>query len=57
MDEVRGEVWLAAGQGRLLRQAAARAGLTPQEVLARLVSWVVVGEDGAVSVESFIPAR
>lgn len=55
-DEVRAEVWLPAGPSRLLRQAAARAGLTPQEVLAQLAGRVVVGEDGAVSVEPFMPS-
>ncbi|MFJ5680757.1 hypothetical protein [Streptomyces sp. NPDC093097] len=56
-QEMRGEVWLPAGPGRLLRQAAARAGLTPQEVLAQLASRVAVGEDGTVSVAPFIPSR
>ncbi|MFJ5803683.1 hypothetical protein [Streptomyces decoyicus] len=56
-DEVRAEVWVGAGPGRLLRQAAARAGMTPQEVLEQLASRVVVREDGAVSVEPFIPSR
>ncbi|MFD9813290.1 hypothetical protein [Streptomyces sp. NPDC059080] len=56
-EEVRGEVWVGAGAGRLLRQAASRAGLTPQEVLAQLVGRVVVGEDGAMSVAPFIPSR
>ncbi|WP_258017454.1 hypothetical protein [Streptomyces noursei] len=56
-DEVRTEVWLAAGPGRLLRQAAARAGLTPQEVLAQLAARLVVDEDGAVSVAPFLPSR
>ncbi|MEW1660630.1 hypothetical protein [Streptomyces sp. NPDC093707] len=56
-QEVRGEVWVAAGPGRLLRQAAARAELTPQEVLAQLAGRVVVGEDGTVSVAPFIPSR
>ncbi|MGW2415969.1 hypothetical protein ACWCV5_27915 [Streptomyces tubercidicus] len=56
-QEVCGEVWVAAGPGRLLRQAASRAGLTPQEVLAQLAGRVEVGEDGAVSVAPFIPSR
>ncbi|MGI5262337.1 hypothetical protein [Streptomyces angustmyceticus] len=38
---------MPAGPGRLLRQAASRAGLTPEEVLAQLAGRVVVGEDGA----------
>ncbi|MER5974516.1 hypothetical protein ABT112_33250 [Streptomyces sp. NPDC002055] len=56
-DEVQGEVWVPAGAGRLLRQAASRAGLTPQEVLAQLAERVVVGENGAVSVAPFIPSH
>ncbi|MER7990355.1 hypothetical protein ABTY53_32945 [Streptomyces noursei] len=56
-DEVQAKVWGAAGPGRLLRQAAARAGLTPSEVLAQLAGRVVVGEDCAVSVAPFIPSR
>ncbi|MEU6332085.1 hypothetical protein ABZ851_33235 [Streptomyces sp. NPDC047049] len=56
-QEVCGEVWVAAGPGRRLRQVASRAGLTPQEVLAQLAGRVVVGEDGAVSVAPFIPSR
>ncbi|WP_432003652.1 hypothetical protein [Streptomyces sioyaensis] len=57
VDEVRGEVWVGAGAGRLLRQVASRAGVTPQEVLAQVAGRVVVGEDGAVSVAPFIPSR
>ncbi|MFJ9420255.1 hypothetical protein ACIRPT_39805 [Streptomyces sp. NPDC101227] len=56
VDEVRMGVWLPAGAGRLLRQAAARAGLTPQEVLAQLAARRVVDEGGAVSVEAFVPS-
>ncbi len=56
-DEVRTEVWLPAGPSRRLRQAAARAGLTPGEVLVQLAAQLVVDEDGAVSVEAFMPSR
>ncbi|WP_411130269.1 hypothetical protein [Streptomyces sp. x-19] len=55
-DEVPTKVWLPAGPGRLLRQAAARAGLTPQEVLAQLAARLVVDEDGTVSVAPFLPS-
>lgn len=56
-DEVRAQVRVAAGPGRLLRLAASRAGLSPQEVLRQLVARVVVDEDGAVSVAPFLPSR
>ncbi|MFD3679162.1 hypothetical protein [Streptomyces sp. NPDC058613] len=53
--ELRTELWLSAGSGRLTRAAAARAGLRPLEVLAQLAERVVVGEDGTVSVPPFSP--
>ncbi|MFD3720065.1 hypothetical protein [Streptomyces sp. NPDC058674] len=55
-DELRAELWLSAGPGRLIRAAAARAGLRPVEVLAQLAERVVVGEDGTVSVPPFSPS-
>ncbi|MFE3074366.1 hypothetical protein [Streptomyces sp. NPDC059247] len=56
-DELRTELWLSAGSGRLIRAAADRAGLSPAEVLAQLAERVVVGEDGTVSVPPFSPSR
>ncbi|MCY0954096.1 hypothetical protein [Streptomyces sp. H27-S2] len=55
-DELRTELWLSAGSSRLIRAAAARAGLRPVEVLAQLAERVVVGEDGTVSVPPFSPS-
>lgn len=56
-DEVRAQLWLAAGPSRLVRAAAARAGLRPADVLAQLAERVVVDEDGKVSVPPFMPSR
>ncbi|MEI7029620.1 hypothetical protein [Streptomyces pratensis] len=56
-DELRTELWLSAGPGRLIRAAADRAGLSPDEILAQLAERVVVSEDGTVSVPPFSPAR
>ncbi|MFF4323710.1 hypothetical protein [Streptomyces sp. NPDC001568] len=56
-DELRAELWLSAGSGRLIRGAAVRAGLRPVEVLAQLAERVVVSGDGTVSVPSFSPSR
>ncbi|CAM5273285.1 hypothetical protein [Streptomyces albus] len=46
---------LSAPAGRRIRTAAARAGLTPHEILARLVERATVDDDGAVSVAPFTP--
>ncbi|MFD3330877.1 hypothetical protein [Streptomyces sp. NPDC058701] len=56
-DELRAELWLSAGSGRLIRAAAAWAGLRPVEVLAQLAERVVVGGDGTVSVPPLSPSR
>ncbi|WP_433859794.1 hypothetical protein [Streptomyces kronopolitis] len=54
-DELRTEVWLPAAPGRLIRAAAARAGLRPDEVLAQVAQRVTVSEDGTISVPPFTP--
>ncbi|QIJ60576.1 hypothetical protein [Streptomyces sp. JB150] len=54
--EVRAQLWLAAGPSRLVRAAAARAGLRPADVLAQLAERVVVDESGKVSVPLFMPS-
>lgn len=54
-DALVAELYLSAGAGRLIRGVAERAGLLPAQVLAQLAERVVVGEDGAVSVPSFLP--
>ncbi|MFD8406041.1 hypothetical protein ACFV1G_15345 [Streptomyces anulatus] len=56
-DELCAELWLDAATGRRVRAAAARAGLTPHEVLAQLAGRVTVDDDGAVSVAPFTPGR
>ncbi|WP_257138743.1 hypothetical protein [Streptomyces sp. rh34] len=56
-DGLRAELWLSAAAGRRIRAAAARAGLTPHEVLAQLAERVAVDDDGAVSVAPFTPGR
>lgn len=56
-EELRAEVWLSAGPSRRLRAVAARAGVTPERVLALLAERVIVGEDGTVSVAPFVPSR
>ncbi|WP_257139771.1 hypothetical protein [Streptomyces sp. or20] len=56
-DELQVELWLGAAAGRRVRAAAARAGLTPNEVLAQLGERVSVDDDGAVSVAPFTPGR
>ncbi|MEU2907954.1 hypothetical protein ABZ771_34570 [Streptomyces globisporus] len=56
-DELRAELWLSASAGRRIRAAAARAGLTPNEILAQLAERVSVDDDGAVSVAPFTPGR
>lgn len=56
-DELRAELWLSAGSGRLLRAVADRTGLRPVEVLAQLAERVEVGEGGTVSVPPFSPSR
>ncbi|MFJ2766033.1 hypothetical protein [Streptomyces prasinus] len=55
-DELRAEVRLSAASSRLLRAVAGRTGLSPCEVLAQLAERIVVGEDGTVSVPSFMPS-
>ncbi|MFE5963185.1 hypothetical protein [Streptomyces rubiginosohelvolus] len=54
-DELHAELWVSASAGRRIRAAAARAGLSPDEMLARLAERVSVG--GAVSVAPFTPGR
>ncbi|MEU4181498.1 hypothetical protein [Streptomyces sp. NPDC026589] len=56
-DELCAELWLGAAAGRQIRAAAARAGLTPNEVLAQMAERVTVDDDGAVSVAPFTPGR
>lgn len=55
--ELRTELWLSAAAGRRIRAAAARAGLTPNEILAQLAERATVDDDGAVSVAPFTPGR
>ncbi|MEV7882264.1 hypothetical protein [Streptomyces microflavus] len=56
-DELRTEVWLSGAAGRRIRAAAARAGLTPHEVVAQLTKRVSVGENGTLSVAPFVPGH
>ncbi|WP_239481905.1 hypothetical protein [Streptomyces sp. CS014] len=56
-DELHAEFWLSAPAGRRIRAAAARAGMSPNEILARLAERVTVDDDGAVSVAPFTPGR
>ncbi|WP_399554288.1 hypothetical protein [Streptomyces anulatus] len=56
-DELCAELWLGAAAGRRVRAVAARAGLTPNEILAQLAGRVTVDDDGAVSVAPFTPGR
>ncbi|MFH8365143.1 hypothetical protein ACH4FV_36965 [Streptomyces anulatus] len=56
-DELCAELWLGAATGRRVRAVAARAGLTPNEILAQLAGRVSVDDDGAVSVAPFTPGR
>lgn len=56
-DELHAEFWVSAPAGRRIRAAAARAGLSPDEMLARLAERVSVDDDGAVSVAPFTPGR
>lgn len=48
---------MSAPAGRRIRAAAARAGLSPNEMLAQLAERVSVDDDGAVSVAPFTPGR
>ncbi|MEV4436205.1 hypothetical protein [Streptomyces sp. NPDC049585] len=57
VHEVDTWVRLSAGAGRLAREAAERAGMRPEEVLAQLVERVAVDADGTVSVPPFTPHR
>ncbi|MFG2452910.1 hypothetical protein ACGFSG_26385 [Streptomyces sp. NPDC048512] len=54
-DELRAELWLAADVSRRLRAMAARAGASPEQVLAQLAEHARMNEDGMVTVESFLP--
>ncbi|MFL0021352.1 hypothetical protein ACJBCE_00180 [Streptomyces sp. NBUL23] len=54
-DELHAELWLGAAAGRRVRAVAARAGLTPNEVLVQLAERVSVDDGGAVSVAPFTP--
>ncbi|MGW6291060.1 hypothetical protein ACWFRR_39590, partial [Streptomyces sp. NPDC055107] len=56
-DELCAEVWLDAVAGRRVRTVAARAGLTPQEILAQVAGRVTVDDDGALPVAPFPPGR
>ncbi|MFJ6239553.1 hypothetical protein ACIQH0_36335 [Streptomyces griseus] len=56
-DELHAELWLGSAAGRRVRAVAARAGLTPNEVLAQLAERVSVDDGGAVSVAPFTPGR
>ncbi|MFI1530336.1 hypothetical protein [Streptomyces griseus] len=56
-DELHAELWLGAAAGRRVRAVAARAGLTPNEVLVQLAERVSVDDGGAVSVAPFTPGR
>lgn len=55
-DELHAEFWVSAPAGRRIRAAAARAGLSPDEMLAQLAERVTVDDDGAVSIAPFTPA-
>ncbi|MFD9404971.1 hypothetical protein ACFWA4_39915 [Streptomyces sp. NPDC060011] len=54
-DELRTELWLAADVSRRLRSVAARAGVTPEQVLAQLAAHARATEDGTMTVEPFLP--
>ncbi|MER7050043.1 hypothetical protein [Streptomyces jumonjinensis] len=54
-DELRAEAWLSAPAGRRIRALAARARLTPDQIVAQLAEHAVVGEDSTVSVPAFTP--
>ncbi len=56
-DELHADLWLSASAGQRIRAAAARAGLSPNEILAQLAQRVSVDDDGAVSVAPFTPGR
>ncbi|MFG2508599.1 hypothetical protein ACGFOW_24180 [Streptomyces rubiginosohelvolus] len=56
-DELHAEFWVSASAGRRIRAAAARAGLSPDEMLARLAERVNVDDGGAVSAAPFTPGR
>ncbi len=56
-DQLRAEVWLSAASSQLLQTVAYRAGLPPSQVLAQLAERIVIGEDGTVSVPSFMPSQ
>ncbi|MGW3334102.1 hypothetical protein ACWDF9_26555 [Streptomyces rubiginosohelvolus] len=56
-DELHAEFWVSASAGQRIRAAAARAGLSPNEMLAQLVERVSVDDGGAVSVAPFTPDR
>ncbi|WP_329557934.1 hypothetical protein OG711_38285 [Streptomyces uncialis] len=54
-DELRAEVRLTAPAGRRIQALAARAGVSPDQVVAQLAKHAVAGEDGTVSVPAFNP--
>ncbi|MFF0190818.1 hypothetical protein [Streptomyces sp. NPDC005244] len=54
-DELRAELWLAADVSRRIRAIAARAGLSPEQVLAQLAEHACMNDRGMVSVEPFLP--
>ncbi|MFD8938560.1 hypothetical protein ACFV0R_25475 [Streptomyces sp. NPDC059578] len=54
-DELRTEVWLTAPAGRRIRALAARAGVSPDQIVAQLAEHAVAGEHGTVSVPAFTP--
>ncbi|WP_406396823.1 hypothetical protein [Streptomyces uncialis] len=55
-DELQTEVWLTAPAGRRIRALAARARLSPDQIVAQLAEHAVIGEDGTVSVPAFTPS-
>ncbi|WP_435240249.1 hypothetical protein [Streptomyces sp. YPW6] len=54
-DGLRADILLSARAGRLVRALAARAGLTPDQIVAQIAENAVLSEEGTVSVPSFIP--
>ncbi|MER7983304.1 hypothetical protein [Streptomyces sp. NPDC095817] len=54
-DELRVDLWLAADVSRRIRAIAARAGLSPEQVLAQLAEYARMNDIGMVTVEPFLP--
>ncbi|MEU0787328.1 hypothetical protein ABZ341_38000 [Streptomyces sp. NPDC006173] len=54
-DELRVDLWLAADVSRRLRSMAARAGITPEQILAQLAEHACMSDSGMVTVEPFLP--